>query len=189
MLHPQVDFLYDGQPASVPEDARQQAMVEAQRLRDAGSVRKGTTVYRSARPDNDMPEGPWTYAKPPCRSCWRATFACLALFVLLPFAASAAEPCKVNVSTCKAAECAYLPGIGPSKGAAIEAAHPADEAALDAVPGIGEATLAKIRPFVVYQGETTCTEKIKLPRAAQEEKGTGEKESDTVRREASGGGQ
>lgn len=96
---------------------------------------------------------------------WRkvAAFAALLLCASLP--ALAAEPCKVNVATCTAQQCAYLPGVGPSKGAAIEAAHPADETALDSVPGIGDATLAKIRPFVTYQGETTCTSKQNAPKA------------------------
>lgn len=94
------------------------------------------------------------------------TRALTAFALLLAFALPAlAEPCKVNVRTCAAAECAYLPGIGPSKGAAIEAAHPADEAALDAVPGIGEATLVKIRPHVTYTGPTTCTSKQTAPKA------------------------
>lgn len=86
------------------------------------------------------------------------------LSLLLPAIAQAEEPCKVNVATCTSEQCAYLPGIGPAKGAAIEAAHPADEAALDAVPGIGEATLAKILPHVTYTGETTCTSKQTTPK-------------------------
>lgn len=92
-----------------------------------------------------------------------ATAAALLLVFSLP--AIAQESCHVNVATCKATECAYLPRIGPSKGAAIEAAHPATEAALDAVDGIGEATLAKIKPFVTYSGPTTCTAKQTAPKS------------------------
>lgn len=95
---------------------------------------------------------------------WHVLSTAVLLFTLSPLIALAAEPCKVNVRTCSAQQCAYLPGIGPSKGAAIEAAHPTDEAALDSVPGIGDATLAKIRPFVTFQGETTCTSKQAAPK-------------------------
>lgn len=91
-----------------------------------------------------------------------------ALLLALAIPASAQEPCKVNVATCVAAQCAFLPGIGPSKGAAIVAAHPVDEKSLDAVAGIGEATLAKIRPHVAYTGETTCTSKQTAPKQGKD---------------------
>lgn len=92
-------------------------------------------------------------------------FAAGALLLTLAVPAFAAEPaCKVNVAKCSAAECAYLPGVGPTKGAAIAAAHPSTEAELDAVPGIGTATLTKLLPFVTYTGETTCTSKQVAPK-------------------------
>jgi len=90
----------------------------------------------------------------------------LAALSILAVPTFAAEPaCKVNVVTCKAAECAYLPGVGPTKGAAIEAKHPKTEAELDAVPGIGPATLTKLLPFVTYTGETTCAGKQAAPKS------------------------
>jgi hypothetical protein len=89
-----------------------------------------------------------------------------ALLLALAAPAFATEPaCKVNVAACSAAECAYLPGVGATRGAAIAAAHPATEAELDAVPGIGPATLTKLLPFVTYTGETTCTGKQTAPKS------------------------
>ncbi len=89
----------------------------------------------------------------------------LAALSILAVPTFAAEPaCRVNVATCSATECAYLPGVGPTKSAAIAAAHPSTEAELDAVPGIGPATLTKFLPFVTYTGETTCAGKQAAPK-------------------------
>lgn len=86
----------------------------------------------------------------------------------LSFAASslfAAEPCKVNVSTCGPAECALLPGVGMVTAGRISAAHPKTEAELDAVKGIGPKKMDSLKPFVTYAGETTCTEKQHAPKS------------------------
>ena len=84
-----------------------------------------------------------------------AVSACLLLVGSAGFAAD----CRVNVATCTPEECAFLPGIGPTKGAAISAASPTSEEELDAVKGIGPATLESVRPYVAYEGATTCTSK------------------------------
>jgi competence protein ComEA len=58
----------------------------------------------------------------------------------------------INVNSASAAELETLPGIGPSKAAAIIANRPystIDD--LDRVPGIGPATLEQIRPLVTVQ--------------------------------------
>ena len=67
----------------------------------------------------------------------------------------------VNVNTATAAELEMLPGIGASRAQALIAAR--DEtggfASLDQlldVKGIGEASLAKLRPHLVLEGETTA---------------------------------
>lgn len=172
MLHATVSLLYDGEPTSAPEDATQQAVVDAMRLRDSGDARKGMTVYRPARPDNDMPEGPWTYAKPAGRSYWRATFAAFLLSALPPFAASAQQapaPCKVNLNTATAEQLAYLIQTGPVLAARVIEARTAangklDAATLDAVKGVGEKWLAYNAPFIAFDGATTCTAKLSKPK-------------------------
>lgn len=76
----------------------------------------------------------------------RLTLSLLASLVWIPAALAG-----VNVNTANHTELKTLPGIGPSKAAAIvdyrDANGPfASCAALDAVPGIGPATLANITP-------------------------------------------
>lgn len=61
----------------------------------------------------------------------------------------------VNVNTATASELESLPGIGPSKAAAIVEYRSAngafkDLSALDAVPGIGPSTLQNIAPHVEF---------------------------------------
>lgn len=95
-----IDLCYDGTPTSAPEDARLEAEASAVSLIPTLNPKYPTTVYRVARASNDTPEGPWVYAKPPCRSYWRASFAALALSLLLPLAVQAA-PQKVPRHTVK----------------------------------------------------------------------------------------
>lgn len=92
-----------------------------------------------------------------------------ALFLALAFPAlaNAAEPCKVNVTNADQAQVALLPGIGPAKAGEIVKARPKNEDELDAVKGVGEKTLANIRPHVIYAGETTCTAKQSAPRSGE----------------------
>lgn len=94
--------------------------------------------------------------------------AILLLALAVPsFAQPAPAPCKVNVEHGTAAELALLPGVGEKTAALIVAAHPATLEALDAVKGIGTAKLAAIAPHAAFgDAETTCIEKLKLPRKA-----------------------
>ena len=58
----------------------------------------------------------------------------------------------VNLNTATATDLETLPGIGPSKAAAIIANRPystVDD--LDKVPGIGPSTLEQLRPLVTVQ--------------------------------------
>lgn len=90
---------------------------------------------------------------------------------LLPFAAQAAEPCKVNVNSATPAQLALLIRTGPSLAAKIEAARsagPLDAAKLDAVSGIGVKWLEYNSPYVAYSGETTCKEKLRKPATSKE---------------------
>jgi len=86
----------------------------------------------------------------------RAFFlACALLFSGLSFAG-------INVNTASQSQLETLPGICPSKAAAIIEYRTTNGAfaslsQLDAVPGIGPATLQKITPMVVFDGETTPT--------------------------------
>lgn len=110
-----------------------------------------------------------------------------ALLLCLSLPALAAEPCKVNVNSATPAQLALLINTGPVLAGKIEAARtaaPLTAESLDAVPGVGAKWLEYNAPHVAYSGETTCTAKLRKP-----ESETGESESDTVRREGSGGGQ
>jgi competence protein ComEA len=66
----------------------------------------------------------------------------------------------VNVNTASAEQLAMLPGIGDARAREIVAARKArggfkQVEDLLAVKGIGEASLAKLRPYVSLQGDTT----------------------------------
>lgn len=67
----------------------------------------------------------------------------------------------VNINTASAEELALLPGIGASRAAAVIAEREARggfesvDDLLD-VKGIGEASLARLRPHVAVKGETTA---------------------------------
>jgi len=70
----------------------------------------------------------------------------------------------VNVNTASQAQLESLPGIGPSKAQAI-IEHRTNKGSfkslqdLDAVPGIGKATLEKLSSHVVFDGESTSVPK------------------------------
>jgi len=95
-----------------------------------------------------------------------AAGAALALATLLVFAGApvfAGEEITgvVNVNTASAAELEMLPGIGASRAKALIEAREAKGGfkSLDdllAVKGIGEASLAKLRPHLTLEGKTTA---------------------------------
>lgn len=76
-----------------------------------------------------------------------------------PFAASALSG-VVNVNTASAEELSLLPGVGPSRARAIielrqqRGGFKRVEDLLE-VKGIGDASLAKLRPFIALEGKTT----------------------------------
>ena len=87
------------------------------------------------------------------RSFFVAVLFCLALSPL--------AMADVNVNTANSIELESLPGIGPSKAAAImqyRQDHGPFESLseLDSVPGIGPATLQNISSLVTFSGETTA---------------------------------
>ena len=90
--------------------------------------------------------------------------AALALAVLLAGSSALAEEKLtgvVNVNTASAAELEMLPGIGASRAKAVIEAREAKGGfkSLDdllAVKGIGEASLAKLRPHLTLEGKTTA---------------------------------
>jgi competence protein ComEA len=92
---------------------------------------------------------------------------------LLPgFAAAAAEG-KVNVNQAGAEELALLPRIGPSTAGRIVEFREENGPfrALEdlmLVRGIGEKTFELLEPYVALEGETTLTEKVRVPRRSQE---------------------
>jgi competence protein ComEA len=86
-----------------------------------------------------------------------------ALVLALPLAlatASAALSGVVNVNTASAEELSQLPGVGPARARSIvelrekRGGFKRVEDLLE-VKGIGEAGLAKLRPFVALEGKTT----------------------------------
>jgi competence protein ComEA len=75
----------------------------------------------------------------------------------------------VNVNTATAEQLQMLPKIGPSLAERIiafrETNGPFERVSeLVAVRGIGEKSLEALRPFVVTEGKTTLTQKVRLPR-------------------------
>ena len=95
----------------------------------------------------------------------RALALALLLCAATAWAAAAADGGKltgvVNVNTATAEELQMLPGIGESRAAALIASRrqrggfkSLEE--LTEVKGIGEASLARLRPFLTLEGKTTA---------------------------------
>jgi len=107
----------------------------------------------------------------------RTTALCLALVVVLLAALPAgAMEGVVNINTADAAELSLLPGVGPSTAGRIiefrtENGKFESTADLMLVRGIGERTFERMEPFVTLEGETTLTEKVRLPRESPAEDG------------------
>lgn len=102
----------------------------------------------------------------------------LSLLAALP--AGAADG-VVNINTADAAALSMLPGVGPSTAGRIVEFRTENgkfEAPTDLmlVRGIGERSFERMRPWVAVEGETTLTEKVRVPREAAEP--AGESESD-----------
>lgn len=104
--------------------------------------------------------------------------AVLTLAVLAATAGSTEPTAKgvVNINTATAEQLKLLPRIGPSTAERIiefrEANGPFKKAEeLLAVRGIGEKSLAKLLPYVVTDGKTTLTEKVRLPRSTSSKQG------------------
>lgn len=74
----------------------------------------------------------------------------------------------VNIQTASAEQLQLLPGIGPSKAAAIVAyreAHPFHRVEdIMRVRGIGRATFRRLRPMLSVSGGTTMTTEVSSPR-------------------------
>lgn len=74
----------------------------------------------------------------------------------------------VNINDASETELAYLPGVGPSTASNIIAyrkSRPFGKPMhLMRVKGIGRKTFAKLKPFIVVEGPTTATKKIRIPK-------------------------
>jgi competence protein ComEA len=75
----------------------------------------------------------------------------------------------VNINTATSEQLQLLPGVGPALAGRIiafrEANGPFEKVdELAAVQGIGDTSLAKLRPYVATSGETSLREKVRLPR-------------------------
>ena len=76
----------------------------------------------------------------------------------------------VNVNTATSEQLQLLPRVGPSLAGRIvefrEANGPFQTVEeIVAVKGIGESSFEKLEPFLVTNGATTLTEKVKIPRS------------------------
>ncbi|MCG6964415.1 MAG: helix-hairpin-helix domain-containing protein [Acidobacteria bacterium] len=104
----------------------------------------------------------------------RRSLTVLVLILAVAAAATAGTPAAqakgvVNVNTATADQLQLLPRVGPALAKRIidfrKANGPfksADE--LVAVRGIGERSLTGLAPYIAVSGETTLTQKIRLPR-------------------------
>lgn len=75
----------------------------------------------------------------------------------------------VNINTADAAALSLLPGVGPSTAGRIVEFRTENgdfESATDLmlVRGIGERTFERMRSYVAIEGDTTLTEKVRIPR-------------------------
>ncbi len=104
-----------------------------------------------------------------------ATILSLALAAILAaetVTAGAPAAPQVNINTASAAELQLLPRVGPALAQRIVAFRNANgpfkaPEELVRVKGIGEKSLANLKPYLTVTGPTTLKEKIKLPRASQ----------------------
>ncbi len=92
----------------------------------------------------------------------------LMLGMLAALPAVAAEG-VVNINTADAGALSLLPGVGPSTAGRIVEFRTENgefESATDLmlVRGIGERTFERMRSYVTIEGDTTLTEKVRVPR-------------------------
>ncbi len=83
----------------------------------------------------------------------------------------------VNINTADAAALSLLPGVGPSTAGRIVEFRTENgkfEAAADLmlVRGIGERSFERMRSYVAIEGDTTLTEKVRIPRERTESPGS-----------------
>ncbi|MCY3591210.1 MAG: helix-hairpin-helix domain-containing protein [Acidobacteria bacterium] len=106
----------------------------------------------------------------------RTALLAVALLSLLAALPAIAADGVVNINTADAAALSLLPGVGPSTAGRIvefrtdngKFESPAD---LMLVRGIGERSFERMRPYVTIEGETTLTEKVRIPREETEPAG------------------
>jgi competence protein ComEA len=82
---------------------------------------------------------------------------------------ASAQP-TVNINTATSEQLQLLPGVGPALAGRIiafrEANGPFEKVdELAAVQGIGDKSLAKLRPYVATSGATSLSEKVRTPRS------------------------
>ncbi len=97
-----------------------------------------------------------------------ASAAVLMLGMVAALPAGAAEG-VVNINTADPAALSLLPGVGPSTAGRIvefrtENGKFESTTDLMLVRGIGERTFERMRSFVTIEGDTTLTEKVRVPR-------------------------
>ena len=102
----------------------------------------------------------------------------LALIASTTIAGSTESTAKgvVNINTATAQQLQLLPRIGPSTAERIIEFRTANGPfkkveELLAVRGIGEKSLANLLPYVVTDGKTTLTNKVRLPRSTTSKTG------------------
>ena len=94
--------------------------------------------------------------------------AVLALGLVTALPAGAAEG-VVNINTADAAALSLLPGVGPSTAERILEFR-TENGKFESLPdlmlvrGIGERSFERMQPYLAVEGETTLTEKVRIPR-------------------------
>lgn len=100
----------------------------------------------------------------------------LALITAFLLTAAAAAPAhaaegKVNINSATVDQLQLLPRVGPAVAERIvehRKANGAFKAAEDLmlVRGIGEASFSNLKPYIALSGDTTLTEKVRVPKSA-----------------------
>ena len=97
------------------------------------------------------------------------TLVALVLMAALPVGAAEGV---VNINTADEAALALLPGVGPSTAGRIvefrtENGNFETLADLMLVRGIGERSFERMRSYLTLEGDTTLTEKVRVPRQTE----------------------
>mgnify|MGYP000880657541 FL=1 len=97
------------------------------------------------------------------------TLVLVATMVALAFPAMASQTGKVNINTATAEQLQLLPRVGPSLAKRIVDFRSSNGTFTQPeewmlVKGVGEKSFELLKPYLSISGETTLSEKVKVPR-------------------------